>query len=301
MTLKSLSQKTRYIALSVTFAGCSLLLAACSGSSTSQATAATNQTTASSENLATAKPDFDHNAFDSLLHTYVNTEGKVDYDGLRKDRALLDTYLDALAKANPTSFTNENERNAFYINAYNAHTLRDVLEDVYQKTDSVRKVKGFFDTKKHRVGGEDLTLDAIEKKSRDLKDPRIHFAVVCASTGCPKLQRFAFTGAKLREQLDQVTQEFLADELRGVKIDREKNQLAISSIFKWYAGDFSGATGSVGQVLARAQSQFSGDVGLNFVRDKVSPEIQQFINEKKPTVAYLDYDWTLNSQKPPQK
>ena len=249
----------------------------------------------------TAKADFDHGAYDALLKKYVNENGKVDYEGFAKDRAQLDTYLDALGTADPKSFASDDERNAFYINAYNAFTIRDVLDDVYGKTDSVKKVDGFWDKKKHRVGGEDLTLDKIEKISRDYKDPRVHFAVNCASSSCPKLQRFAFTGAKLQEQFALITEDFLTDENRGLKIDRAKNKIWISKIFSWYAGDFTGDTSSIGFVKGFIKSKFTASAGVNFIVEKVEPETAKYFKEQKPDVDYLDYDWTLNSQIPPAK
>lgn len=249
----------------------------------------------------TAKADFDHGAYDALLKKYVNENGKVDYDGFAKDRAQLDAYLDALGKTKPKEFASDDERNAFYINAYNAFTIRDVLNDVYQKTDSVKKVDGFWDKKKHRVGGEDLTLDAIEKISRDYKDPRVHFAVNCASSSCPKLQRFAFTGAKLQEQFALITKDFLTDENRGLKIDRLRNKIWISKIFSWYAGDFTGDTSSVGFVKGFIKSKFTASAGINFIVEKVEPETAKYFKEQKPDVDYLEYDWTLNSQIPPAK
>ena len=247
------------------------------------------------------KDGFDHSEYEELLKLYVDENGKVDYDGFIKDRAKLDGYLDSLGKANPTSFSSNDERNAFYINAYNAFTIRDVLDDVYQKTDSVKKVDGFWDKKKHRIGGEDLTLDAIEKVSRDLKDPRVHFAVNCASSSCPKLQRFAFTGAKLQEQFEIITKDFLADENRGLKIDRTKNKVWISRIFSWYAGDFTGDTSKFGFLKGFLKSKFTASAGVNFILGKVSDETVEYFKNSKPDVDYLEYDWTLNSKIPPTK
>lgn len=249
----------------------------------------------------TVKAGFDHNSYEELLKLYVDENGKVDYDGFIKDRAKLDGYLDSLGKVNPRSFSNDDERNAFYINAYNAFTIRDVLDDVYQKTDSVKKVDGFWNKKKHRIGGEDLTLDAIEKVSRDYKDPRVHFAVNCASSSCPKLQRFTFTGAKLNEQFEFITKDFLADENRGMKIDRTKNKVWISRIFSWYAGDFTGDTSSVGFLKGFIKSKFTASAGVNFIVGKVSDETLQYFKDSKPDVDYLEYDWTLNSKIPPTK
>ncbi len=243
-----------------------------------------------------AAPAFDHSGFNALLETYVNDGGRAEYTGLSRDRARLDAYLNALGSANPQSFPNDDERLAFWINAYNAFTLRDVLDDVYQKARSVREVAGFFDLKTHRVAGQDLTLDQIEANGRKLKDPRIHFAVVCASTSCPKLQRFAYTGPQLQEQLNPITREFLADSYRGMRVDRANNTIYLSSIFKWYAGDFAGTTSGTGKVFERVKASVSGATGLNYVKSYVAPDVAQLIAEKSPSVNYLPYDWTLNAQ-----
>ena len=91
---------------------------------------------------------FDHSVFESLLQSYADSDGKVDYDGFAKDRAKLDAYLKSLGDADIAAFTTDDERNAFHINAYNAFTIRDVLDDVYKKTDSVKKVDGFLGQEK---------------------------------------------------------------------------------------------------------------------------------------------------------
>jgi hypothetical protein len=235
---------------------------------------------------------FDHKLFGDLLAAYVNEQGWVDYPGLQKERGKLEQYLTALATANPDSFPNDAERLAFWINAYNAFTLADVVDKVYGKAKSVQDVKGFFNRKKHRIAGVELTLDEIEKQGRDLQDPRIHFAVNCASTSCPKLQRFVFTGAELESQLQKTAREFLSDITRGMNYDPNRNQVALSSIFKWYAADFTQSNA----VVARLKAETSGAELLEMALKYVPVEVAQFMREKKPTVKYLDYDWSLNAQ-----
>jgi hypothetical protein len=261
-----------------------LFFVACSNPQPSQPTtqAATNPTPMA----------FDHQSLGTLLAAHVNEQGWVDYPGLQKERARLDQYLTALATANPPSFPNDAERLAFWINAYNAFTLADVLDDVYGKAKSVQDVKGFFNRKKHRIAGAELTLDEIEKRGRDLQDPRIHFAVNCASTSCPKLQRFVFTGAELESQLQKIAREFLGDMTRGMNYDPNRNQVALSSIFKWYAADFTQSN----SVVARLKAETSGAELLEMALKYVPVEVAQFMREKKPTVKYLDYDWSLNAQ-----
>lgn len=235
---------------------------------------------------------FDHGSLDNILATYVNDNGWVDYAGLRNNRAALNDYVKSLAVASPSQFPNDAERLAFWMNAYNAVTLAAVLDDVYQKQQSVQAVKGFFDTKKYRIAGEELTLNEIEKRGRELKDPRIHFGVVCASTSCPKLQRFAYTGPQLEAQLSRITREFLTDPSRGLRVDRDRNEVHLSSIFKWYAGDFTMSS----SVLARVKAEVSGSEVLDYVSKQAPAEVVQFIVEQRPTVKYIDYDWSLNAQ-----
>ncbi len=282
----------------IIFGGLLLTTAACTSVDSSETVVAQNTKMSDS---TVVKGDFDHSSYEQLLKLYVNDNGLVDYEGFTKDGAKLDAYLESLGKAKPSAFSSDDERNAFYINAYNAFTIRDVLDDVYKKTDSVKKVDGFWDKKKHLIGGEELTLDKIEKVSRDYKDPRMHFAVNCASLGCPKLQKFAFTGPQLQEQFAFITKDFLADEERGMKIDREKNRVYISKIFSWYAGDFTGDTSSFGFLKGFIKSKFTSSAGTNFILTKVEPETVKYFKEKDPDVEYLDYDWTLNSQIPPAK
>ena len=240
-------------------------------------------------------PVIDTSGYDRLLHTYVTDNGWVDYAGLARERGALNQFLQDLAKASPGDFKNNGERLAFWMNAYNAFTLGDALDTVYGKHKSVRQVSGFFDGRKHSVAGEQLTLDEIEKHGRDLHDPRIHFAIVCASASCPKLQRFAFTGEKVDSQLDQAAKEFLADGNRGLRFDSKSNALHVSPIFKWYAGDFTGTSDGAGSLWARAKATVSGSELLDFIAKHAPPEVARHIRENPPTLHYFEYDWSLNS------
>ena len=243
---------------------------------------------------STAPPSaFQHKPLGELLSAYVNQDGWVDYVGLQKDRAKLDAYLTAVANATPNGFPNDAERLAFWINAYNAFTLADVLDDVYGKHKSVKEIeKAFFDTKKHAVAGEQLTLNQIEQKGRDLNDPRIHFAVNCASASCPKLQRYAYYGGELELQLSNAAREFLADAGRGLNYYPDKNVVYLSPIFKWYAADFTKAN----SVVARIKAEASGDELLEAAKQYLPPDVAKFFTEKKPKVDYLQYDWSLNAK-----
>lgn len=243
-----------------------------------------------------AAVDFHHEEFDALLAKYVNDRGWVDYPGLARDRASLDAYLLQLAAADPASFGSDSERLAFWIDAYNATTLAKVLDQVYGKAKGVKDVSGFFTSAPRRIAGEQLTLDQIETRARHFGDPRVHFAVVCASTSCPKLQPFAFTGARLNDQLNRAAHEFLADPSRGLRLDQAHKKVYLSSIFKWYAGDFTGASGGVASLLARAKAATSGSEILTFVKKYAPPDAVRFIDQNNPSVEYSEYDWSVNAQ-----
>jgi hypothetical protein len=237
-------------------------------------------------------PVLDLSDYDRLLRTYVNDNGWVDYAGVARERAALNRFLEQLAAVSPTGYQRNSDRLAFWINSYNAFTLADALDTVYGKRHGVREVSGFFDKRKHAVAGEQLTLDEIEKRGRDLRNPRIHFAIVCASTSCPKLQRFAYTGEKLDSQLEQAAREFLADPNRGLRYEASHNDLYVSPIFKWYAGDF---TGSEGSLWARAKATVSGSELLDFIARYAPASVAGQIREHPPTLHYFEYDWSLNS------
>lgn len=240
-------------------------------------------------------PSLDVSDYDRLLHTYVTDDGWVDYAGLARERGALNRFLKELATVSPNSFKDNAERLAFWINSYNAFTVADALDTVYGKHQSVRQVGGFFDGRRHLVAGEQLTLDEIEKRGRDLHDPRIHSTIVCASTSCPKLQRFAYTGQALDSQLDQAAREFLADRNRGLRFDPKNNELYVSPIFKWYAGDFTGTSGSAGSLWARVKATVSGGELLDFIARYAPGEVAGRIKANQPTLHYFDYDWSLNS------
>jgi hypothetical protein len=237
-----------------------------------------------------------HAAFQHLLEQYVDSNGWVDYDGLSRDRAKLNEYLQQLATAQPESFSTEHDRLAFWINSYNAYTLASVLDRVHGRVKGVRDAAGFFDKDRHPVAGEQLTLDQIEEHARSFHDPRVHFALVCASTSCPKLQRFAYAGSDLDAQLREAMQDFLANSSKGLRMDTEHNRIYLSPIFKWYAGDFTGSPSGAGQFFARAKAYMSGGNVLQYVKQHVPDDVNRYINGKHPSVEYFDYDWSLNSQ-----
>lgn len=222
-------------------------------------------------------------AWARVLEKY-HRDGGVDYAGLKRDRSGLDRYLASLENADPSKM-NERERLAFWINAYNAVVIHHVLER-YPGIENVKKVDGFFARLTYPVAGEERTLDEVEKQGIEIGDPRIHFAVVCASASCPDLRGEPYTAAKLETQLEEQTKRFLSDEEKGARL--AGGTLYLSSIFKWYAGDFTGGS-TVVAFFAR------GGV-VDWVVEHAPKDLAARIEKADPSVSYLDYDWSLNDR-----
>jgi hypothetical protein len=225
-----------------------------------------------------------------LLEEHVTEDGWVDYRGFQREREALNAYLTSLADASLDSLSGSHVL-AFLINAYNAYTVASVLD--FYPVRSVKDVPGFFTRRVHRVAGQKLSLDDIEKWARDFGDPRIHFALNCASRSCPKLLRFPYRGDSLDVHLDRATREFLTDPTRGMRIDRDKGIIYLSRLFKWYGGDFA-KEGGRANVVELALGFLDASKGLNYVKRYLSAEDLDFVQNRRPKIVHMAYDWTLN-------
>lgn len=220
-----------------------------------------------------------------VLEAFV-VDGGVDYSSLAEGRAELDDYLEAVSLAAPEG-ASRSEAMAFWINSYNAAVLRLVL-DHYPDIESVMDVSGFFKEIRQLVAGESLTLDEIEARALAFGDPRVHFAVVCASESCPDLRSEPYAAETLEGQLDEQTRLFLADTEKGARLDAEA--LWLSSLFKWYSGDFTGVSRAVA-LLARGKL-------ISWVEPYL-PE-DEIVGEgvgEASKIRFLDYDWALNDRR----
>ena len=224
-------------------------------------------------------------AWARVLRSY-HRSGGLDYAGLASDQADLELYLASLAEAEPAVW-GEAEQRAFWSNAYNAVMVHYVLEH-YPGIESVREIDGIFKELQFTVAGEALTLDEIETRARNLGDPRVHFAVVCASTSCPDLRGEPYRGEEIDRQLDDAMRRFLASPAKGLRYDEEANTLWLSSIFKWYAGDFTGGS-TVVAFFARGKV-------LGWLLPELPPDLAEKIRQQEPKIRYLDYDWSLNDR-----
>src|SRR6185437_9759602 len=184
-----------------------------------------------------------------LLAEIVTAEGRVDYVRLAERREILDRVMGDFAAvspdATPAAFAAEEDQLAYWLNAYNAFTLHAIMDE-YPIT-SVWKTRDgqFFQRRRHIAGGLAVSLDDIEHsilRSR-FAEPRIHFALNCGSNGCPPIRPSAFQADGLRETLRTATQQFLASEW-NCRIAYDTRRIYVSRIFKMYAQDFAGTSGT---------------------------------------------------------
>jgi hypothetical protein len=232
-----------------------------------------------------AAPASLHLVWAKVLEKYHH-KGGLDYAGLASDRSDLNSYLTDLWSQSLESWS-EDQKLAFWINAYNAVAASLVVER-YPTISSIKDIEGIFDEITSPIAGEELSLDEIEARSREFGDPRVHFAVVCASESCPDLQARPFEAATLSEQFETAVEGFLEDRTKGMRFDESTNTLWLSSIFKWYAGDFTGGS-TVVAFFAR------GGI-IDWVVQHLPDEVGSMLKAKEPKVRYLDYDWSLNDR-----
>jgi hypothetical protein len=219
-----------------------------------------------------------HQQWDRLLKKHVNAAGLVNYKGFQKDKAELDAYLQNLSNNAPQKNWSANDQKAFWINAYNAYTISLILQNYPVKSikdigGKIYKVNTPWDIKFINIGGKKYDLNNIEHGMlrRGFDDPRIHFALVCASISCPRLRNEAYTGAQLNAQLEDAGREFLNDKSKN-RISADRAEL--SKYFSWYKGDFT-KNGSL--------------------TDFINKYSQAKINANTK-IGSLDYNWNLNEQ-----
>jgi len=223
--------------------------------------------------------DHSHDAFTQVLQKVVHPQGRasrVDYRQLTQDPDRLSTYLATLSSVSQQQFNGftKPRQLAFLINAYNGYQLKLVIDNY--PIGSIKDVGNFFrspwDIEFFQLFGDDASLNLIEHGMirEQFNEPRIHFAVNCASISCPPLQRVAFQAVQLDEQLEAATVNFLNDESVN-RVDPNSNRLLVSKIFDWYGEDFDDVTAFI---LSKMQGVESSNQAFK--------------------LDYLDYDWGLN-------
>ena len=208
----------------------------------------------------------DHTLWEFLLDKYVDDSGYVDYSGVLKDKQILEGYLNILKDNQPDQDWPKNEKLAYYINLYNAHTVHLIL--VNYPTKSIKKISDPWDQKLIPLQNDSISLGDLEHKIlRKMGEPRIHFAINCASASCPKLLNKAYLAENLDVQLHQAVKEFINSKRNQIR----QNHLKLSKIFKWYKKDFP-----------------NGDIH-SYIDNYTNIDISQ--NAK---VDYLEDEWNLN-------
>jgi len=224
-----------------------------------------------------AKNDIDNQIYASLLKKHV-IDKRVNYDGFKKDEKLFDEYLAILSNTDAKSLS-QNSQFAFYINVYNAFTIKLVLTK-YPGINSIKEIGGFFSNPWSKkfilLQGRTVSLDYIEHDilRPRFKDPRVHFAINCASKSCPPLRDEPYEGSILELQLDSQVKDFINDNKNSFVKD---NTLFISKIFKWFEEDFSNNP-------------------LLFIKRYASGDLKEKLNSSGENlkINYLDYNWALN-------
>jgi hypothetical protein len=254
--------------------------------------------------------DHEHRAWTALLakHVVVIDGGRasqVRYAGFRQDRAQLKGYLDALSGVSAQEFSGwtKPQQIAFLVNAYNAFTVEKVLTrypDLKSIRDFGRVLGNPFRDRFFRLLGRELSLDAIEhdtlRRPGAYDEPRVHFAVNCASIGCPMLRDEAYVAGRLDAQLEEQARRFLSDRSRN-RYDPATGTLEVSRIFDWFKEDWtSGYRGFDGKAAPiRSREEYFARYAPLLA---ATPGGQQAIREHKAALRFLEYDWTLNDAKP---
>lgn len=228
----------------------------------------------------TASAQISHDLWDGLLKKHVDADGFVNYKGFIKDSLVLKKYLAVLSSNHPHERWPREEQMAYWINAYNAFTVKLIVDNypvasIKDIKNGIPFVNTVWDIKFINIQGKVYDLNNIEHSilRKQFKDARIHAAVNCASYSCPKLWGEAFVASRLDQQLDSAMRAFVNDPLRN-RVTAGKAEL--SQIFSWYAGDFTEAAGSV-----RAYVNKYAKVKL----------------ESSGKISYIDYNWELNERK----
>lgn len=222
------------------------------------------------------KEKFDHSKFDALLKNNVDANGFINYDGFKNNKQF-EEYLASIENADISNFSKE-EKLAFYINAYNATVIKNVLD--HWPINSPMDVDGFFDKTKFTFAGKEETLNGLEYNHVFKIDPVLcHFGLVCSGKSCPKLLQKAYDGDNVYKQLEDNAKVFMSDPNKN-KLDRDNRTLYLSEIFKWFKDKFVERYGSL------------KETAIHFM----SASDANFLKGNNITIKYMKYNWQLNKQ-----
>src|SRR3989338_2129132 len=231
--------------------------------------------------------DQGHRAWGEILKTYTE-DCFVDYLALKESGGALECYLKAVENVSNDEYTrwSKDEKAAFWINVYNAFTIQTIID--HYPTKSIKKIPNVWDEKRFATLGKKWSLNQIEHEilRKEFSEPRIHFALVCASLGCPTLRGEPYTANDLNSQLDSQVRDFLADTDKA-RYDRNSDTLRLSPIFKWYREDFE----KTGGVIVFLQTK-----GKHYL----PPDMEGKVNPRTK-ISWLGYDWGLNDIRFPSR
>lgn len=217
-----------------------------------------------------------HQNWSNLLKKYVDEKGKVNYDGFIKDSTELSAYLDLVSHNPPNKNWTEQTQLSYWINAYNAFTIKLIIDNYPLK--SIKEIGGGlpminspWDIKFFKIGNVPFDLNTIEHEilRKKFDEPRIHFAINCASSSCPKLRNEAYSEQKLESQLEDQADDFINNSRKNSINELETK---VSKIFDWFKSDFTRNTDLVSFI-----SRYNASINA----------------ENK--VEYLEYNWNLNN------
>lgn len=232
-------------------------------------------TLSSGEEIKATTATLDHSSFDELLKKYVDDKGFVDYKGMQSDQSQLKSYLEYLGKNAPDENWETGEQFAYYINLYNAATLDLIMDN--NMPGSIKDIDGplgqvwlkdFINVNDKQYSLADIEKSVLQK----MGDPRIHFAINCASYSCPKLMNGAYTGKNVDQMMTRAAKEFINSNKNDLS---DPNNPKLSSIFSFYPKDFKAKSGTIIDYINQ------------YATKKINPGA---------TITYKDYDWSLNKQ-----
>jgi hypothetical protein len=248
----------------------------------------------------TAATETLHRPLDQILDLNVR-DGLVYYRALRSDRGRLDKYIASLnVGADMYGRWSPEQKMAFWVNAYNAFVLQTVIDHYPIRgssksypANSIRQIPGAFEQVKHRAAGRSVTLDEIEKNVLpEFKEPRLYLALGRGAVGSGRLRSEAYSGDRLKQQLDDLQKEFVSEETM-IKIDRDANLVSVTPIVSWRSADFIAAydPGASGPMAQRSPIERAI---VAFVMPNLLPLEKELLQKNEFKLTYHPFDWRLN-------
>ena len=251
--------------------------------------------------------DQNHTIFNKLLQENVK-DTKVNYQGFI-DSAEFTNYLKSLNNITPDDFNTwtDSQKIAFWINSYNAFTIKAIIDHYpiqrsftlvgifYAPKNSILQIPGVWKKLQFQAVGQNVTLDHIEHGilRKEFNEPRIHAAINCASISCPDLRNEAYIADKIDKQLDDSSKNFVNSNTKGVLVDKNKNKVKVSKIFKWFGQDFF-KNYNMNEFNERSDKE-NGTFG--YIYKYINDDEKEYILSDDYKLKYLSYDWRLNETK----